>query len=558
MVTTPKFGNYRKKAKGTMRFLFYFVFLSLAHAFTRPCSHNGPRQHETSLFGVRRWLQRRLWPGAKPDPNFAEPLPPGSLGCPFFGHNVMKGSKQDGPEIFYRQESERLGHPSIWKLYFLGGPCAAVTGAPLVQDMLSREFVTVGAEEDTSTKKPKNRVAVFGQNNIGYERNQEKHATLRRLVGSGMKGSTLSAAVPLLANSASKCMDQILQGEGPINMHDYSVDYTMDFVQRQLLGCDNHILSNKEDRAKFREALDTWLSALYSFVPFLVRRMPFLVRRLKSYKAKVFLETCIEEKIESLLENGPDTSTLSNMLFAMDEESNAKLTQEQVIENAMFLVAAGAETSSSTLTLTMLLLGLHPDKFQKLVQEQATLLENAGHETLTADQLNSSPYLEAVIKEAMRIGPVSGGFPRKLRETMVIDGVQIPKGWSVFPNIRLTHQLDPVTRLEDDSHMDVRTGFLPERWLDEATTPQDFIPFGAGPRYCLGANLAMLEMKVFLATFARRIASFQLVNGDVPVEWHTATMIPRPADGALIEILHDGEGGAKQSRQVVGNFTVVT
>ena len=60
--------------------------------------------------------------------------------------------------------------------------------------------------------------------------------------------------------------------------------------------------------------------------------------------------------------------------------------------------------------------------------------------------------------------------------------------------------------------MDVHTGFVPERWLNPETTPTDFIPFGAGPRYCLGANLATLEIKVFLAVFARRVAAFQLLG----------------------------------------------
>jgi cytochrome P450 len=116
-----------------------------------------------------------------------------------------------------------------------------------------------------------------------------------------------------------------------------------------------------------------------------------------------------------------------------------------------------------------------------------------------------------------------------------MDGKQIPEGWSILANICLTHQLDLVTRLEDDSHMDVHKGFKLERWLQPETKPSDFIPFGAGPRYCLGYNLALLEMKVFLATLARRIDSYQLVNGDNKIKWNPATMIPKPIDGVLIK-----------------------
>jgi cytochrome P450 len=268
----------------------------------------------------------------------------------------------------------------------------------------------------------------------------------------------------------------------------------------------------------------------------------FLIRRSAPYKARQYIEAKLQDKIDSLFENGPDTSTLSNMLFAKDAENNERtLTRDQVIENALVLVVAGSETASSTLTLALLLLGLHPDAYQKLTQEQADVLKRyKGQTSITPEQLEDkeSPYLDAVVKEALRLGAVSGTFARRVRETFVVDGQQVPKDWFVFPNIRLTHQMDPVTRLPDDSHMDVMKGFSPERWLSPETTPSDFIPFGAGPRYCLGSNLAMMEMKVFLAAFARRVKAFQITgeNAEGAVSWNPRTMVPRPADGVPIEL----------------------
>lgn len=480
-----------------------------------------------------------LYPGVRRDPNFDEPLPPASLGCPFLGQNILKGSRRQGPEYFYQKASERLGHPRIWTFYFLGRPVATLTGASLVSNVLSQEFTTLGPMQGEAVRKenerPEAMPAVFGIENLMFERNKERHAFLRKLVGSGMTPASVNRALPTIQQIASSSIGRMLsQPESPIKMEDICTDYTMEIVQRQLLGLDTAM--DSAERVECREKLATWLSALYSVVANL--QIPFLVKRSRAYKAREFIESKLQDKIDSLLKNGPDTSTLSAMVFAVDSHEK-KLTREQVIENALLLVIAGTETSASTLTLAMLLLGLHPEAYATLVQEQDELRSKHG-DNLHQDDLDSQecPYLNAVVKEALRLGAVTGGFPRRTRETLILNGVQIPKGWSVFPSIRLTHQLDPVSRLPDDSHMDVRKGFVPERWLNSETVPADFLPFGAGPRYCLGSNLALMEIKVFLALFARRVKSFYLVGayskGDI--EWNPKTMIPKPLDGVQIEI----------------------
>lgn len=92
---------------------------------------------------------------------------------------------------------------------------------------------------------------------------------------------------------------------------------------------------------------------------------------------------------------------------------------------------------------------------------------------------------------------------------------------------------------EDGSHMDIRKGFQPERWLDETTKPTEWMPFGEGGRRCLGERLAMAEMKVFLGTMVRKLDKFDLVNlqGDDAVVWKTNTIMARPQDGTEIRAI---------------------
>ena len=130
--------------------------------------------HHTWAFTVRfSSLKSLLWPGSQA---FEEPLPPGSLGCPLFGSNILAGSNEKGPETFYRAASARLDHLAVWKFYFMGSPAASISGAALVKVVLSEEFSYFGPSSEAynkSTKGKKQRVAIFGSNNVMFERDKK-------------------------------------------------------------------------------------------------------------------------------------------------------------------------------------------------------------------------------------------------------------------------------------------------------------------------------------------------------------------------------------------------
>lgn len=197
-----------------------------------------------------------------------------------------------------------------------------------------------------------------------------------------------------------------------------------------------------------------------------------VARFTKAGRAKARLVTLIEKRIDELHRNGPDGSTISAMVFAKDDSDGSRLSRQQIIDNSLLLIFAGSETTASTLTVGMLLLGLHPNVNQKLKDEQNEL---AAKDTgvLSFKQLDKEcPYLDVVIKEIMRVKPLSvNNSGRYVAETLVVDGVQIPKGYNVGYSIPLTHENDPVTNLPDGSHMDVIKGFKPEKWLSPSTRP---------------------------------------------------------------------------------------
>jgi len=491
------------------------------------------------LLKLKRSIKNALWPGSQPDPSASEPLPPGSLGCPFFGSDgFLSGNKKDGPGCFFPQQSAREGHANIVKFYFMGAPVASVSGAKLVNQLTRAEFSQTEALSPTYNdgNAEKEVPSVFGNDNLLFERNKDKHAFLRRLVGAGMTAKSVALAFPIIKelthNRIHTRMTNDVSAENPLKLETVCAEYTLDVTQKQILGLD----LPPEEVATFRSKMVTWLDAMYSPVANL--NIPWIVKHTPEYAARHYIQDKVEGKIDDLLENGPDASLISQMLFAVDEENSQKLTRKQVLENSMLLMVTASETTAGTLTMMMFLLGLHPDKYQKVVEEQKAVMAKFGTE-ITQDILeNHCPYLNAVKQETMRMGALTGGYPKRATETIKVDGIQIPKGWSVFCNVRLTHMLDPVTRLPDNSHMCVHRGFQPERWFEEETTPTDFMPFGSGPRYCIGAPLANLEIQLFLATMARRVESFDLLEdytGQKPVVWNPSTLTPRPIDGVAVQ-----------------------
>ena len=473
-------------------------------------------------------LNKILYPGSGSDPTSDAPLPPGSFGCPFLGNNVMAGSTEYGPSAFFNNARKKLGNPSIFKAFAFGLPMVSVSGKENLKSVLKDEFSPTGVNTMMVSD---NLGSIFGFESLLYEKDKMEHASLRRLVGSAMSPTSIAAAIPSIQAAADAQMEKILSAD-TIVMEDVCNDYTLDIAHKTILGLD---LAPGEVET-FHAMVKGWISGMFNPFFLLPFRFPFM-KQTKAYKGHQYLVAKVEEKLADLEKNGPDGSTISAMYFAEDTDDNSKrLTRQQVIDNALILIFAGSETSATTLTCASLILGLHPDVWAKVKEEQHTIQSKHGEE-LTKEILDECTYLDSVLKEILRIKPIEGMEIRKTEKTLVVDGKQIPKGWFIFNNVKATHVNDPALKTDDESHMDVRKGFNPDRWNDEATKPSVWLPFGEGGRRCLGERLAMTEMKIFLATLARKV-DYDLVNVkslDDEIKWKKMTAMARPLDGAEIK-----------------------
>lgn len=512
--------------------------------------------------------QKALWPGLKYPESKDSQLLPGSLGCPFLGSPQMYVSADPsyGAGNYYRKAARKAASslekavgkiPKIWKYYIFGSPAAVVSGGKTFQKIMSMEFDGSMTSSGVDIMED----GLMPTRSLLFERSKSRHTYLRKLVGAALTPSAVAKSAPLLQSAAQEQVSKMLlannnnNNEEAVKFQKICTDYTLDVAWRQILGLE----LTQDEIPIFEQNVETWINGVAS----LQVLMKINVKGHPGWKAREYVISKIEERIDYLLANGPDNqSTLSGMVFATDDEdSEKKLSREEIIDNALILIFAGSETSANTLTNAMLFLGLHPTVWNKLVKEQSAIQATHGDSLTTASvDPNTAPYLDAFLKETMRMRTVIGGLPRMVLQDIDVDGdgkTIIPKGYMIDPSFLLTHEEDPNVKLPDAMHLDAIEGFRPERWLDEESASGEthpkpdsdwYVPYGFGPRYCLGKNLAQLEMKIFLATIVRKLEfpklemlpenyDYSPQKKDFSVDWGTSSaVIPTAQDGVLVSV----------------------
>ena len=201
------------------------------------------------------------------------------------------------------------------------------------------------------------------------------------------------------------------------------------------------------------------------------------------------LQAEIDQRRKQLEIQGNDV--LSLMLLARDE-AGEPMTDAELRDELITMLLAGYETTATALTWALYWVYKLPSVREKLLQE----LDIQGNDAEPLELANL-PYLSAVCNEALRIYPlVPFATPRSSRIALEIAGYQFGPETTLVPCIYLVHRREDIYPEPDQ--------FKPERFLKRQFSPAEFIAFGGGNRRCLGYALAMLEMKVILATIVSK------------------------------------------------------
>ena len=247
----------------------------------------------------------------------------------------------------------------------------------------------------------------------------------------------------------------------------------------------------------FENVLDGFFSPATILLPYDLPGLPY--HRLKLAGAE--LESSLRDLIHRRREKGlGGTDSLTLFLQAHDVDGTM-LTDNEVIGETVAVFRGGSKTSASALAWTIFLLAQHPGILAHLSDELAATLRGAPP---TFEQLRELPLLDGVIKEGLRlIPPVSWGI-RHSTEAFELGPYFLDKGSAVIYSSFVTHRMPEIYKNPYK--------FDPYRWGEIKPSPYEYFPFNAGPRRCLGAEFAMLELKITLAMLLQRFRFDLLPN----------------------------------------------
>ena len=202
-----------------------------------------------------------------------------------------------------------------------------------------------------------------------------------------------------------------------------------------------------------------------------------------------------------------DAPLVRALINAADPQTGQPLSDDDICHELVLFILAGHDTTSTTLTYSLWALGHDPAIQDRVLDEVRAL----GDRPLTPDDVPRLGHTVRVLHEALRLCPPGVGTPRMLKKDLAVDGYRVAAGTMAVVSFYAMHR-DP--ELWDDPLRFDPDRFLPER--SQGRSRWQYLPFGGGPRSCIGDHFAMLEAALALATIIRAVR-IESLNDDFPL-----------------------------------------
>jgi cytochrome P450 len=317
------------------------------------------------------------------------------------------------------------------------------------------------------------------------------HRRQRRLIQPMFRHERIAGWGATMVREAERAANRLAPGE-VVDVHAEMARLTLGIVGRTIFDTDIEGEDAREVAAALHEVLSQFGRQFSPWLP-ITERLPLPATRRFARAVGVFDRMVYAMIARRRAEGGGGEDLLSLLLQA--QEGGAGMSDTQVRDEAVTLFLAGHETTSNALTWTWWLLCAHPEAESRLHAEIDRVLE--GRAPTVAD-LERLPYTEAVLSESMRLRPPAWAIGRQARRAHDVGSRTVPGGAVVVVSPWLLHH--------DARWWPDPDAFLPERWLveDPARPRHAFLPFGGGPRMCIGEGFARTEARLLIATIAQR------------------------------------------------------
>ncbi|CAF4765096.1 unnamed protein product [Pieris macdunnoughi] len=346
---------------------------------------------------------------------------------------------------------------------------------------------------------------------------------VRRRISAIFTASKLRALQPLVDTKSSQLITRInnTKDYSKLNLRKLFADYATDVFGTAAFGVETHALRTGEDPMRtITEAYMTfdWFRGLcwgsIFFIPELTKFFNFTLFPIwaTDYFKKVFA-IVVAQRIDKVIKDPKD---LVDALLKMKQDGpvidGVVITDDVIVSNAATMLLGGFETTGSVLTFTLYHLAYEPEIQQKLYEEVSKSKEEYGKFEIST--LLELPYLNAVIKETLRLYPPMGWLDRIPSQDYQIDeNLTIKKGTPVYVN-NIGMQYDPKYFPETLKYDPER--FMPEN--EQNITPFTYLPFGEGPRMCVGMRFGLTSVRHALSSLALKYKFEPIPGAPKPTE----------------------------------------
>jgi cytochrome P450 len=321
----------------------------------------------------------------------------------------------------------------------------------------------------------------------------------RRAASPAFRIDALRAMVPSFSASAEATVERIKAAglEGPVDVMGEMQHATLDVIVEIILGGADPQFGYERMAATVTDYIETMgkpdmldMFGAPNWIPRPWAR--------KGRLAAAGLKKSAVNAIERRRASGADRKDLLGLLLAArDPETGKGLSDTELRDNVVTFIGAGHETTALALTYSLYLIANAPEVQDRLLKE---VLEVCGDRRIDAAMVDAMPFHEQVIKEAMRLYPPVAIIDRMANADIDLDGVKVEKGDLAFALIYIMHRHKLLWEHPER--------FDPDRFSEERSEGRprfQYMPFGAGPRICIGMKFAYMEAVAILATLVRAL-----------------------------------------------------
>nr|XP_040042232.1 cytochrome P450 3A40-like isoform X3 [Gasterosteus aculeatus aculeatus] len=441
---------------------------------------------------------------------------PGPQPIPFFGTML---AYRKGFTTFDEDCSKKYGN--VWGIFDGRQPVLCITDPAMIKTILIKECYSLF----TNRRNFRLNGQLYDAVSIAED---DQWKRIRSVLSPSFTSGRLKEMFDIMKHHSANLtssMKKKADKDEPLELKEFFGPYSMDVVTSTAFSVDIDSLNNPSDPfvANIKKMLKfDFFSPVFLIVAF----FPFMAPILEKMEFSFFPKSVTDffyaalQKIKSNRVHSEQKSRVDFLQLMIDsqknidlskEESNKGLSDHEILSQAMIFLFAGYETSSSSLSFLAYNLARNPHIMKRLQEEVDSTFPNKGPVEYQA--LMQMEYLDSVINESLRLYPIAPRLERVAKATVEINGIVIPKDMVVMVPTWPLHR-DPSLWPEPEA-------FKPERFSKEnkdSIDPYTYMPFGAGPRNCIGMRFALVMMKLAMVEILQRFSFSVCKETEIPLE----------------------------------------